>query len=135
MPFFGYEKRSNSKIISLLKILQVNYIKISPLLLTKSHLTTAKSPFFFGFLCIKIIKHKIHFLVTKSGRNLNMMTFSDPPHKIFVFFISQFFFQWNSFLVGSHGFRGLFGAFCVAWNVQLSFQKTAALRNIIFCSI
>ena len=46
------------------------------------------------FYVQKLKKHKIHFLVTKSGQKLNLMSFSDPRPKICVFFICQFFFWW-----------------------------------------
>ena len=119
IPFLITKTDQSSKIISLLKRLAVDY-KIyneSTLTFEVKSLWKDLQPqvhFSLAFYVQKLKKHKIHFLVTNSGQKLNLMSFSDPRPKICVFFICSFFFWWIFFLAGSHGFRGLFGAFCVA---------------------
>ena len=78
--------------------------------------STAKSIFFFSVLCGKAEKRQNTFFGYKKwskSESDEIFKSATPKFHVFHFliFLSNRFF----FLVGSHGFRGLFGAFCVAW--------------------
>ena len=53
-----------------------------------------KIDFSLAFYAEKLKNVKIHFLVTKSGQNWNLITFSDPRPKTWVCFISNFPWIW-----------------------------------------
>ena len=50
----------------------------------------SKIDFSLAFYAEKLKNVKIHFLVTKSGQNWNLITFSDPRPKTCIYFISTF---------------------------------------------
>ena len=50
----------------------------------------SKIHFSLAFYAEKLKNNKIHFLVTKSGQNLNLMTFSDARPENYIYFISTF---------------------------------------------
>ena len=49
-----------------------------------------KAYFSLVFYAEKLKNNKIHFLVTKSGQKLNLMTFSDARPENYIYFISTF---------------------------------------------
>ena len=116
---FGLQKGVEiQKIIWIFEGLKVEYITILPFLFTSIHfgrICNQKRTFLCCFMhkcwkttqCIfwlqKVVKSWIWWHSHIRNQNLYVFHFS---------------ISWGSnfFLVGSHGFHGLFGAFCVAWH-------------------
>ena len=91
-----------------------------------------KEDFSLAFYAEKLKNHKIPFLVTKSGWKLFLRTYSDQRPKNCIFFYFLIFLSNQIFfLVGSHGFHGLFGAFCVA----CSWLKFVSRRGVCIIMI
>ena len=94
---FGYAKGLTWKLISFLKALDVHFFGNAVIHYdTKSILKdlVSKIHFSLAFYAEKLKNHKIHFLVTKSGQNYNLITFLDPRPKNCIYFISNFPWTW-----------------------------------------
>ena len=94
---FGYKKGSKSNINIIFEIFggylynnSGNIFRIKSILknlMSKMHFSLA-------FYAKKLKNHKIHFLVTKSGQNYNLITFLDLRPKNCIYFISNFLWTW-----------------------------------------
>ena len=92
---FGYKKKSKFKI-------NIIFEKFKPYLYNNSTLIfhvnsfwkdlQPKVYFSLAFYAEKLKNDKIHFLVTRSGQKINLMSFSDPRPKNYIYFISELFF-------------------------------------------
>ena len=90
---FGYKKRSKSNIDVIFEIFGgYSYNNFGNIFPIKSILKDlmSKRHFSLAFYAVKLKNNEIHFLVTKSGQNKNLRTFSDPRPKSCTYFISTF---------------------------------------------
>ena len=94
---FGYKKGSKSKINMIFEIFGgylYNTFRIFFRIQSIFKDLVSKMDFSLAFYAEKLKNVKIHFLVTKSGQNRNLITFSDPRPKTCICLISTFPWTW-----------------------------------------
>ena len=90
---FGYKKGSKSKIKMISEIFgRYLYKSFGIIYRNRSILKDLARKVYFSlvFYTEKLKNNKIHFLVTKIGQKLNLMTFSDARPENYIYFISTF---------------------------------------------
>ena len=118
-----YKRGQNSEIISIFEILEVDYISILPLIFTSipfGRIYSQKRIFLYCFMHKSWKTTKYIFWLQKVVKSWIWWHFQIRDQTFVCFSFFNFLGGSNFFLVGSHGFHGLFGAFCVAWVFEIT---------------